>query len=377
MIEQKSIFPFFTQTGIFFVGLSALLAILYVAQGILVPLVFGFIIAILLNPLVRLFIRFKINRIIAICITMLLTVIVIGAFIALIYTQAVNFSESWPIFVKKFTDILNQSIHSVADVLHIRPWIVQAWMTKTQHEMLTIDGTLIGETLISVGSGLAALFLIPVYVFVILYYQPLLIEFIHQLFNKTHQTQVTEIVSQTKSVVQHYLVGLLIEAVIVAVLNTAGLMLLGIQYAILLGVIGALLNVIPYIGGIISVGLFMIVALVTKDSPWFALYVLGVHTFVQIIDNNYIVPKIVASKVKINALFSILVVLIGNILWGIPGMFLSLPLLAIVKVIFDHIESMKPWGYLLGDTMPALKIKGVFKRSKEKEVIDKKSTNDS
>jgi len=371
MIDNKTILPFFTKASIFFVGLSALLAILYVAKEILIPLVFGVIIAILLNPLVRLFVRLKINRIIAICLTLLLTVIVIGAFIALIYTQAVNFSESWPIFVKKFTEILNQSIHSVAHVLHIRPWIVQAWMTKTQHEMLTIDGTLIGETIISVGSGLAALFLIPVYVFVILYYQPLLIEFIHRLFAKTHQSQVTEIVSQTKSVVQHYLVGLLIEAVIVAVLNTVGLMLLGIQYAILLGVIGALLNVIPYIGGIISVALFMIVALVTKSSAWFALYVFGVHIFIQIIDNNYIVPIIVASKVKINALFSILVVLIGNILWGIPGMFLSLPLLAIVKVIFDHIDSTKPWGYLLGDTMPPLKIKAVFKRSKKQEARSK------
>jgi predicted PurR-regulated permease PerM len=97
------------------------------------------------------------------------------------------------------------------------------------------------------------------------------------------------------------------------------------------------------------------VALVTKPSPWFAFYVFGVHTFIQIIDNDFIVPKIVASKVKINALFSILVVLVGNALWGIPGMFLSLPLLAIVKVIFDHLESMKPWGFLLGDTMPPLK----------------------
>ncbi|MFA6581984.1 MAG: AI-2E family transporter, partial [Paludibacter sp.] len=178
------------------------------------------------------------------------------------------------------------------------------------------------------------------------------------------------IVSQTKSVVQHYLVGLLIEAVIVGVLNTIGLMILGIQYAILLGVIGALLNVIPYIGGIIAVGLFMMVALVTKESAWFAVYVFGVHIFIQIVDNNYIVPKIVASKVKINALFSIIVVLIGNALWGISGMFLSLPLLAIFKVIFDHIESTKPWGYLLGDTMPKIALK--IPAFKKKKVVSSK-----
>ena len=355
MITSKSILPFYAKAGIFLVGLSALLAILYIAQGIIVPLVFAFIIAILLHPLVNLFVRIRINRILAIFITLLLTILVLAAFIALIYTQAVSFSDSWPIFVQKFTVILNDSISYAARYFEIKPSLIHAWITKTQHELITIDSTLVGNTIVTVGSTMANLLLIPVYIFVILYYQPHLIEFIRQLFDEEHQTQVRAIVTQTKSVVQHYLVGLIIEAIIVGILNTAGLLLLGIQYAILLGVLGAVLNMIPYIGGIISIALFMMVALVTKDSAWFALYVLGVHTIVQIIDNDYIVPKIVASKVKINALFSILVVLVGNALWGISGMFLSLPLLAIVKVIFDHIDSTKPWGYLLGDTMPALK----------------------
>ena len=354
MITSKSILPFYAKAGIFLVGLSTLLAILYIAQGIIVPLVFAFIIAILLHPLVNLFVRIRINRILAIFITLLLTILVLAAFIALIYTQAVSFGNSWPILVQKFTVILNDSISYVSRYFEIKPSLIHAWITKTQHELITIDSTLIGNTIVTVGSTMANLLLIPVYIFVILYYQPHLIEFIRQLFDEAHQTQVRAIVTQTKSVVQHYLVGLIIEAIIVGILNTAGLLLLGIQYAILLGVLGAVLNMIPYIGGIISIALFMMVALVTKDSAWFALYVLGVHTVVQIIDNDYIVPKIVASRVKINALFSILVVLIGNALWGIAGMFLSLPLLAIVKVIFDHIESTKPWGYLLGDSMPQL-----------------------
>jgi len=354
VITSKSILPFYAKAGIFLVGLSALLAILYIAQGIIVPLVFAFIIAILLHPLVNLFVRIRINRILAIFITLLLTILVLAAFIALIYTQAVSFGNSWPILVQKFTVILNDSISYVSRYFEIKPSLIHAWITKTQHELITIDSTLVGNTIVTVGSTMANLLLIPVYIFVILYYQPHLIEFIRQLFDEAHQTQVRAIVTQTKSVVQHYLVGLIIEAIIVGILNTAGLLLLGIQYAILLGVLGAVLNMIPYIGGIISIALFMMVALVTKDSAWFALYVLGAHTVVQIIDNDYIVPKIVASRVKINALFSILVVLIGNALWGISGMFLSLPLLAIVKVIFDHIESTKPWGYLLGDSMPQL-----------------------
>ena len=363
MTENNSILPFYVKAGIFFVGISALLTILYIAQGIIVPLVFAFIVAILLSPIVCFLVRLRINRIIAILITLLLTVIVILAFFALIYTQAVSFSDSWPLFVDKFTVILNQTISSISHYINVRPSLIHAWITKTQHELININGTLIGQTIVTVGSGLATVFIVPVYIFVILYYQPLLIEFVHRLFKKVHQDRVNEIVIETKSVIQHYLSGLIIEAIIVGALNAAGLFLLGIQYAILLGVLGAVLNVIPYLGGIIAVGLFMMVALVTKTSAWFAVYVFGVHIFIQFIDNDYIVPKIVASRVKINALFSIFIVLVGNELWGIPGMFLSIPLLAIVKVIFDHIDSLKPWGFLLGDTMPSvIKLKPFFKK---------------
>jgi len=169
------------------------------------------------------------------------------------------------------------------------------------------------------------------------------------------------------SVIQLYLVGLVIDAVLVAILYIAALLILGIDYAILLGIIGALLNIIPYIGGIVAVALPMMVAIATKSSGWYAIYVLIIYYIIQLIDNNYIVPKIVASKVKINALFSIIVVIAGNALWGIPGMFLSIPLLAIIKLIFDNIESLKPWGFLLGDTMPSLlTIEPILKKIKKK-----------
>jgi predicted PurR-regulated permease PerM len=203
----------------------------------------------------------------------------------------------------------------------------------------------------------------------------LLLEFIWRLFGKDNQSQVKEIVTQIKTVIQHYLTGLLIEAVIVAILDTAALLILGIEYALIIGIIGALLNIIPYLGGIVAVALPMIVAIVTKSTPLYALYVLIAYYIIQLIDNNYIVPIIVASKVKINALFSIIVVIAGNALWGIPGMFLSIPVLAIVKLICDNIESLKPWGFLLGDTMPPLiKIGSILKKIKSKPILQKSST---
>jgi predicted PurR-regulated permease PerM len=195
----------------------------------------------------------------------------------------------------------------------------------------------------------------------------LLLEFIWRLFGKDNQIQVKEIVTQIKTVIQHYLTGLVIEAVIIAILDTVALLIIGIEYALIIGIIGALLNMVPYIGGLVAVAIPIVVALVTKSSPVYAIYVLAAYYFIQLVDNNYIVPKIVASQVKINALFSIIVVIAGNALWGIPGMFLSIPVLAIVKLICDHIDSLKPWGFLLGDTMPPIiKISSILKKIKIK-----------
>jgi predicted PurR-regulated permease PerM len=359
--------PFYARATIFFIGTIALFAILYIAKNIIAPVVFATIIAIVLSPLVDFFVRIRINRVLSIAITLLLTFLVIIAFGSLLISQVNRFSESWPQLVDKFTAIINQNINDAAGYFNKDPQKFHAWITKTQAEIINISTAAIGQTLVIAGSILVVLFLLPVYIFLILFYQPLLLEFIWRLFGKDNHAQVKEIVTQIKTVIQRYLTGLLIEAVIVAILDTVALLILGIEYALIIGILGALLNIIPYIGGLVAVALPMIVAVVTKSTPLYALYVLVAYYLIQLIDNNYIVPIIVASKVKINALFSIIVVIAGNALWGIPGMFLSIPVLAIVKLICDHIESLKPWGFLLGDTMPPLiKIDAILKKIKSK-----------
>jgi predicted PurR-regulated permease PerM len=365
--DEKLKLPLYAKASIFVIGLCALLAILYIAKGIIIPVVFAIIIAIVLHPVVSFFVRKKINRVVGIVITIFISFLVIVACGALIISQVGRFSESLPVLIDKFTGMLDQSINWASGYFDIKPQKINEWITKTQGDLINSSSAAIGQTLTILGGGLVVLFLLPVYIFLILLYHPILIEFIHRLFGADNQSKVSEIVTQIKNVIQQYLIGLGFEAAIMAILNTSALLIIGIEYAFLLGIIGAFLNVIPYIGGIVAVALPMIVALVTKSSAWYAFYVLVAFYIIQLIDNNYIVPKIVASKVKINALFSIIVVFIGNALWGIPGMFLSIPLLAIVKLICDNIEPLKPWGFLLGDTMPLLiKIKPIFKKKLHK-----------
>jgi len=346
--------PFYARATIILIGLIALLVLLYIARGIIVPLVLAVISAIVLHPLVRLLVRWKVPRVIAIVVALFLALLVIAALGALLFSQARRFSESWPMLIDGFTGVLDRSITWASGYLDINPQRIHDWIAKSKAELLNTSSAVVGKILVAIGSEVVVLLLIPVYIFMFLFYHPLLIEFIHKLFGASNKTKVSEISTQVKTVIQQYLIGMVIEVVIMATLNTVALLLLGIDYAVLLGVLGALLNIIPYIGGIVSTALPVMIALATKPTVWHALYVLAVFSLLQLIDNNYIIPKIVASKVKINALVSIIVVIAGNALWGIPGMFLSIPLLAVIKLLFDHIESLKPWGFLLGDIMPRL-----------------------
>lgn len=351
MINKELKFPYYAKATLIIVGLYFLINILYNLKSIIVPLIFAMIIAIVIKPIVDFFVRHKINRVVAIFVAIFVVFLLIAAIFLLLFSQLSKFSDSWPNLVERSTDIFTQMITWVSSYFDVNPENIHKWILKTESDLLKTSNALIGATLLSVGSMLMVIILIPVYVFLFLYYKPLLLEFIYRLFGPKHKSKLSEIAIQTESVVQHYLIGLLIEAVIVATLNSIGLLVLGIEFAIMLGIIGAMLNVIPFIGGIVAVALPMLVALATKSSPIYALYVMAVYYFIQIIDNHYIVPMIVASKVKINALISIVIIIAGNALWGISGMFLSLPLLAIIKIIFDHIEPLKPWGFLLGNTL--------------------------
>lgn len=368
MIDKNTSIPFYVKLAQIIIGIIGLTYIMYIGQEIIIPLLFSLIIAILLNPFVNFLNRKGCNRIIAISIAVLLgTIVTLGLFY-FIGSQLAMLSDALPQLKQRFNIMFNDSVSWISQNFNISTSKIKSWIDTQKKEGMSNSTAVIGQTLTTISGVLILVLLIPVYIFLFLFYKPLLLEFIDKIFPTNKNGAVKEILTETRTLIQSYLVGLLIEAGIVAALNTTGLLLLGIDYALLLGIIGALLNIIPYIGGIIAISLPMALALATKE-PIFALYVLFVYSAVQLIDNNFIVPKIVASKVKINALASIIVVLIGGALWGVAGMFLSLPLTAICKVIFDRIEPLKPLGFLVGDNMHVVTI---FKSKSNKKAGVKK-----
>ncbi len=340
--------PAYQKFSLTVLGLVALFYAFAQAEPIVVPLLFSLLLAMLLNPFVERLKRWHFPSLLAILIAVLFAMSALMGLAYFIGTQAANFSDTLPELQERLAKLGSVLQRWVQDTFDLKRSEVSSAVEKVKDEGMAKGGTMVGTTLTTVGTLFAFFFLLPVFTFLLLLYKRLLITFLRKLFPEKDQPVVQDVLTQTKGVVQSYLMGLLMEAGIVTVLNWVGLMIIGVQYALLLAVIGAVLNLIPYIGMIVATILPIIIALATME-PSAALWVLGLYLFVQFVDNNFIVPNVVASRVELNALVSIVVVMIFGALWGIPGMFLSIPLTAIVKVIFDRVPALEPFGFVLGD----------------------------
>ena len=342
-------FPFYARLPLIFISLFAIIYALYIAQDILTPILMATIFAVLLNPIVNYLESKKINKFIAITFTVFIGLLIISGLLFFLISQATSFSDTLPFLKVKFDKSSSELIAWIVEKTHIKEARIESWIKETQKNQ--IEQFKIGEKINSFGNIMITTVLLPIYMIMILYYKPLLLEFIKRLFNARDFIAVEDVLLNTKKIIQSYVIGLFFEFIIISILNSLGLLIMGIRYAFLLGVIGALLNLIPYLGAIIAASIYMIIAFITMP-PIFVLYILIMYVVIQFLDNNFLIPRIVASRVQINALISIISVIIGGAIWGIPGMFLSIPLIAIVKVICDHVESLNAWGFLLGDKLP-------------------------
>jgi predicted PurR-regulated permease PerM len=283
--------------------------------------------------------------------------VLIALLLAIAFTLAVFFFLGRQIM--QFSDDVPRIKHNLFIHLHhIQQWVkekLHVSYTKQQDyiEDTVNAGNMLDSSAIDTFTGtLLNLVLIPIYTFLILLYRTLFFHFFIKLIPPRNHEVLRDILFEIKTVVRSYIVGLLFELIIVAVLTAVGLWIIGVDYFIFLGLMTAILNLIPYIGILVAGTICIVVALAGSTEAGAVIGVIVVNIIVQFIDNNILVPKIIGSKISINALVSIVAVVIGGALAGIAGMFLALPLIAILKVIFDRIESLKPWGYVLGDHMP-------------------------
>lgn len=345
--------PFYVKLAMTLVSLIAIFSILYIGQEIIIPMMMAMLFAILLRPCCA-FLKDKLHfpHVISVITCVLLFVIFILGILTFISYEVTDFVKDWNTIKRNFSIHLANLQEFVRHHFDISTYEQDKYIENATNDTVKSGKEIIGSTLLSFTDTLLNLTLIPIYMFLILLYRTHFMKFLNKLFKQEHQSTLFDILCQIKVAVKSYLVGLIIQMVSVATMTSIGFMIAGVKYAVLLGVLTGLLNLIPYLGILIAMVISIFATLTGTPDISMILGVIIVTIIVQLIDNNILVPLVVSSKVEINAMASIVGIIIGGAIAGISGMFLAIPTIAILKVIFDRIEPLKPWGYLMGDDLP-------------------------
>src|SRR5690606_8866883 len=309
-------------------------------------------------------------------IAVIVAIIVISGLIYLIVNQVLNIGKNGEDMVARFRGILDVIMEWANRQFGLTNDMISERFNEFTNNLLSNATIYLQTAFNSLGGILSSGVLVPLFVFFMLYYRDFFREFFFKSFKSTGNERVSNILDNIYSVVQSYLAGLLTVMGIVAILNTGGLMLMGIEYAWFFGTLAALLMLIPYIGIAIGSILPALFAIATKDSAWYALGVIGWFQVVQFFEANLITPNIVGSKVSINPLMSIVGLLLGGMLFGLAGLILALPLIAILKVLLDATPSLAHFGFLIGepedDLQKSQTIVARLRRWRVKEMLNKR-----
>jgi predicted PurR-regulated permease PerM len=319
--------------------------VISIGQGILLPLGFAFLLSILLHPVEKWLHGKGIPRVISIIVCLFIFILVIFLLASFVSQQVTALADDFPRIRKSMNELWEKSQVWMYEKLNISYSKQEQMAENAKNEAVNVMAPATLNILT------VMLVLLPVYIFLILFYRNVFLQFLVEIFQRHRAVNVREIINDVRLVVQQFITGVLFETSIVATLNVTGLLIIGAPYAILLGVLGAIINMIPYIGGIVQLILSGLIVYSNNNSLAEMFWTMGILLLVQGIDNYLLMPRIVGSRVKLNGLVSIIGVLTGGAIAGLGGMFLSIPFLAITKTIFDRVEDMKPWGKLLGAEM--------------------------
>jgi predicted PurR-regulated permease PerM len=325
-----------------------ILALLYAGQEILKPFAFACLIALLLVSPSRSLERQGFPRPVAALTCLLLALMVFIVIFYFISNSIISFREDLPLMMKNIDDSIKQLEVWIQKNFDMSRREVHQMVENSTDKVLPSTSMLVNKTVNTVTSAFFTVMIIFITTFLLLLYRGLIVLFFTRIFADEYTPRIQEIFTKVRFVIRSYIVGLFIEMVIIAVAYCSVLFILGVKYALLLGVIGAILNIIPYLGIFMACVLSALITL-TTNSPSTVVWVIVSLIIIHMIDSNILMPKIVGSKVKINALATIMGIIVGSALWGIPGTFLAVPIMAMMKVAFEEIEPLQPFAILMGD----------------------------
>jgi predicted PurR-regulated permease PerM len=342
--------PFYVKICLNLITICLLAIILYLGQGILIPLFFSILLATLLLPVSSFLERkLKFPKVLAILVSIVTSLAVIALVIYFLSRQISVFIEDFESIKQRLTALAHDLQGWIDDKFNIDERRQNKYLEEQAQDIKDSGAGILGRTVSTITESLSYLVFLPVYTFLILFYKNLIKKFFLGIFHNSDEEHVGSVLYQARTIGRDYVLGLFIDMAIVFTLNTIGFLILGIKYPIFLALVAAILNLIPYIGMLIANVFAILITIVTSENLSDAVWVAVVLAAVQFIDNNFLMPMIVGNKVRINALVTIIGVVVGGTLCGIGGMFLAIPAVAALKVIFDNVPDLKPWGMLLGD----------------------------
>jgi predicted PurR-regulated permease PerM len=345
--------PLTVKRSIELLGLVLVVAVLVIGRDIIMPLLMAFFISLVLLPLFRFFRRYKIPETIAIILCLLVLVVVVGAIGFFFVNQMGMLVKDFPQIKENVALHIKSLSEWVGGITHVSSKEQMEFISKKSDDLMTYAGGMASGAAVTLSSLFVFVGLLPIYIYLMLFYKGILLRFIFMWFQPEDHAKVKETIYETEAIIKNYLGGLLIQVTYMTILLGGLLLLFGIKHALLIGVIFAILNLIPYVGALLGNVIGVVLTLTSSTELGPVITVLLVIAAVQFLDNNILMPRIVGSKIKINALMAILGVVIGGSIAGISGMFLSMPIIAVMKIIFDHTIQFKQWGILLGDQRPA------------------------
>lgn len=349
---MKKILPLSNTWASTLLTLIALGFIVVEGKTILCPLVFSMLFSLLLLPVGQYFeTRFRLHRTAASMAAILIMLSVVVGVMYLLGSQIADLLDDWPQIKGQLTSSFYNVLNWVKDNFHVT---ARRQLTIVQNATGNISAggsttTAIGITVLTASSIIFFWVFAIIDTFFLLIYRRLLLQFFIHVFKKENAVAVYEVVERIKYIITKYITGLLLEMMVVSTASCTVFLIGGVKYSLLLGLITGIFNIIPYVGIATALLLSTIITISTAAPTATVVLVISTIVIIHLIDSNILLPLIVGSQVRINALITILGVILGEMLWGIPGMFLSIPVIAVLKIIFDRVESLQPWGLLLGD----------------------------
>ncbi|NQZ75213.1 MAG: AI-2E family transporter [Ekhidna sp.] len=338
-------------------SMIGLVAVMYFGKVLLVPICFAMLFAFILYPPVKWLTKKGIAKVFSIIITMISVLLIISGVLILFSAQIIEMAGEYTLFLDKLKTTLDTSVAFLNEQVKVIPDIEsQTLIDKLSNLFSDSSFLIISDTASVTGSFLSFVVLASIYTFLVLLYSEHLTEALSRFTAKNKKDSFIKMLKEVQEVGQQYFTGMVLLIAVLGVLNTLGLFLLGIDYPFFFGFLAAILAIIPYVGTTLGGLIPTLYAFVTFDSYWYPFGVIMIFWIIQFLEGNFLSPKIVGGNMQINAFFSIFSLIAGNVLWGLAGMILFLPMVAMFKVVCSHYVELQPVAALLGDRITKVEI---------------------